>query len=87
MPGANDRNVLATAVAEQRILVTFDRDFGTLAFQQVLPVPEGIILLRFVPSTSAEPAAILVALLGDPGRAGPPRTGRLDRERVRQRSL
>jgi predicted nuclease of predicted toxin-antitoxin system len=32
-PGADDDAVLATALAERRVLVTFDKDFGELAFR------------------------------------------------------
>lgn len=45
-PGASDHQVLAKAVAESRILLTFDKDFGELAFRSKLPSTCGIILFR-----------------------------------------
>jgi predicted nuclease of predicted toxin-antitoxin system len=42
-----DRDVLATAHAERRILVTDDRDFGELVVQQRQP-HDGVIYLRLV---------------------------------------
>jgi len=36
-PGLPDEEVLATAVAERRILITNDRDFGDLIFRQHHP--------------------------------------------------
>ncbi len=36
-PGLNDIDVLAWAVREKRILLTFDKDFGELAFRSHLP--------------------------------------------------
>jgi predicted nuclease of predicted toxin-antitoxin system len=36
-PGSSDVDVLAMAEEENRILLTFDRDFGELAFQAGLP--------------------------------------------------
>jgi predicted nuclease of predicted toxin-antitoxin system len=45
-PGIADPDVLALAVAESRVLVTFDKDFGQLAFQHGLPATCGVILLR-----------------------------------------
>ena len=36
-PGAVDRDVLAWAAREERILLTFDEDFGELARQAALP--------------------------------------------------
>jgi predicted nuclease of predicted toxin-antitoxin system len=43
--GLPDRDVLATAVREQRILIADDRDFGELVFGQQLP-HAGVILFR-----------------------------------------
>lgn len=40
-----DVQVLAIAVEESRVLITNDRDFGALVFQQGLP-HSGVILLR-----------------------------------------
>jgi predicted nuclease of predicted toxin-antitoxin system len=36
-PGATDREVLAWAAREQRVLITFDKDFGELARSGPLP--------------------------------------------------
>ena len=53
-PGIADPVVLARAVAEARLLVTFDMDFGDLAFQSGLPTGSGIILFRLRASSSAD---------------------------------
>ncbi len=45
-PGAADEEVLAIAIAEVRILLTFDKDFGYLAFNARLPATCGIVLFR-----------------------------------------
>ncbi|HLH51690.1 MAG TPA: DUF5615 family PIN-like protein [Roseiarcus sp.] len=45
-PGATDRDVLALAAREERILLTFDKDFGELARGSALPRACGIVLLR-----------------------------------------
>jgi predicted nuclease of predicted toxin-antitoxin system len=45
-PGISDPEVLSLAQAEERILLTFDKDFGELAFRSKLPVTVGIILFR-----------------------------------------
>ena len=45
-PGSSDERVLQKATSEARIIVTFDKDFGELAFRSRLPVSAGIILLR-----------------------------------------
>jgi predicted nuclease of predicted toxin-antitoxin system len=46
IPGAADRDVLARAQAETRIVVTFDKDFGELAVRSGLPSSSGVVLFR-----------------------------------------
>jgi predicted nuclease of predicted toxin-antitoxin system len=55
-PGADDRVVLARAVAERRIVITFDKDFGELAARSGLSAPSGVILIRL---PLARPAAMI----------------------------
>ena len=45
-PGITDAEVLAWAAREERLLVTFDKDFGELARRSELPPTSGVILFR-----------------------------------------
>ena len=45
-PGSSDREVLARANRERRILLTQDKDFGELAARSGLPTSCGIVLFR-----------------------------------------
>jgi predicted nuclease of predicted toxin-antitoxin system len=45
-PGLSDGEVLAWAAREERVLLTFDKDFGELAKASALPATSGVILLR-----------------------------------------
>lgn len=54
-PGQPDAAVLARAEVEQRVIPTFDWDFGTLTALGPTAVP-GVILLRLIPSSAEEPA-------------------------------
>ena len=45
-PGMKDEDVLAWAAREARIVLTFDKDFGELAFRYGLPAECAIILFR-----------------------------------------
>jgi predicted nuclease of predicted toxin-antitoxin system len=45
-PGISDDEVLALSLAEGRVLVTFDKDFGEMAFDQGKTSTPGVILLR-----------------------------------------
>lgn len=63
MRGASDREVLARAQAEERLVVTFDKDFGELAFRSRLPATSGVILFRLSgPSPEVDNARALAAL-------------------------
>lgn len=60
--GASDRQVLELARAENRVLVTFDADFGSLIFRDGVAPPPGVVFIRGVPSSPEEPAGILLEL-------------------------
>jgi predicted nuclease of predicted toxin-antitoxin system len=62
-PGSSDDEVLARAQAEDRVLVTFDKDFGELAFRVRLPASSGIILFRISSPSSAHIAKVAVEVL------------------------
>ncbi|MCI0340198.1 MAG: DUF5615 family PIN-like protein [Planctomycetales bacterium] len=46
LPGAPDIAVLARAGEESQVVLTFDKDFGELAFRFGLPAEGGVILFR-----------------------------------------
>lgn len=46
LPDALDETILALAVAEQRILITWDRDYSELVFYRRAPAPPAIIYIR-----------------------------------------
>ena len=87
-PGIADPDVLRLSIAEDRILMTFDRDFGSLVFQTTSSAEPGVILFRFVPVVSAdEPAHVLMALIEQTSLSFAGRFTVVDRDRVRQRQL
>ena len=45
-PGIGDEAFLTLSQAEGRVLLTFDKDFGEMAFEQEKMATPGIILLR-----------------------------------------
>ncbi|MBI3168266.1 MAG: DUF5615 family PIN-like protein [Chloroflexi bacterium] len=49
--GITDDVVLQRAQKENRIAVTFDKDFGELAFRSKLPSQCGVILFRITPKS------------------------------------
>jgi predicted nuclease of predicted toxin-antitoxin system len=61
-PGLSDREVLNLANKEDRILVTFDKDFGELVVREKAKI-KGLILLRFRPKSSQQIARIMWQIL------------------------
>lgn len=64
MPGAPDDAVLARALAEQRVLLTFDKDFGDLVFHRGHNASCGIVLFRIATPSAAIVATAVVRALG-----------------------
>jgi predicted nuclease of predicted toxin-antitoxin system len=62
-PGSPDSRVVDRAASERRILITFDKDFGELAFRRGLFSPAGIILFRIKAPSPALAAQVAVAVL------------------------
>jgi hypothetical protein len=48
-PGVSDEVVAALCAEEQRILLTFDKDFGEPIFRRGLPAGSGVVLFRITP--------------------------------------
>lgn len=55
-PGSSDTALLSRARAEERLLITFDKDFGELVFHRGLSASYGVVLFRI-----AQPSAAVVA--------------------------
>jgi Domain of unknown function (DUF5615) len=62
-PGTSDREVLARAARESRILLTFDKDFGELARASALPASCGVLLFRIPMPTPSDVGAGLADLI------------------------
>ena len=65
-PGVADEEVLRIAVVQDRILVTFDRDYGELIFGQGHTPPPGVFYFRTFPADSREVSDTVLSLLADP---------------------
>ncbi len=59
------RKVLTMAVEEQRLLLTFDQDFGELARRAGLPASCGVILLRLPMKRSTQIAQAILSRLNE----------------------
>lgn len=61
--GATDLSLVDRAVAEERLILTFDRDFGELAIRGPKKPTSGVLLLRIVPPNAEYVTEFVSALL------------------------
>lgn len=62
-PGSSDDAVLARAREENRLLITFDKDFGELVFRRGTKASQGVVLFRIAQPSAATVAARVAAIL------------------------
>jgi predicted nuclease of predicted toxin-antitoxin system len=85
-PGSVDVEVLARAVGESRTLLTFDKDFGELAWRSRLPAACGIVLFRLPMPSPTEAGRVLAGVIT--GRSDwPGHFSVIEPGRVRMRAL
>lgn len=87
LPGIQDDAVLAHAVQQGRLILTFDRDYGELIFRRGFAPPPGVLYFRFIARNSREPAERLLQLLATPGLTFEGHFTVIEREQIRQRPL
>lgn len=86
MRGAKDPQVLSRGQAEQRVLITHDKDFGELAFRFGLPAECGVVLFRLSGDTpEADKQRIVDVLEGFEDWSG--HFSVVDNEKIRVRPL
>jgi len=86
-PGIKDDHVLEFALNEQRIILTFDRDYGELIYRFKKPCPMGVIYFRYVPLTPEQPAQDLLLLLNNKDLILEQRFTVVESNQIRQRPL
>ena len=63
LASVRDPDVLARAMADRRVLLTSDKDFGELVFRAGLPAESGVVLFRLYGLPVAERAQLVVDVL------------------------
>lgn len=84
-PGAKDIDVIRRANLENRIILTFDRDYGELIYRYNYSVPGGLVYFRFDPSTPEAPAKVLTAILQKEDLSLIGKFTVIDKNKIRQR--
>ena len=86
-PSEADTAIMQTAHNQDRIIITFDRDYGELIFKRLQPVPAGILFLRFDPTYPTEPGEIVLNLIESKSISLLGRFTVVERDKLRQRPL
>ena len=86
MRSAPDQAILTRVQSEKRILVTFDKDFGELAFRWGLSSECGVILFRLAGSNPDEDSRRVVTVI-ESRDDWPGHLSVVTEDRVRMRSL
>lgn len=84
--GISDQRVVDRLIAEDRILVTDDKDFGELVARRGHALP-GVLLTRIDPADSRTRLARVAGLIGQFGWRLPGHCTVLDRHKVRFRNI
>lgn len=85
--GITDREVIQTAIMEQRIIITLDRDYGELIFRHGQTLKTGVIYLRFVEYDPEMPARLILNALKDSSLTFSGKFTVIDHNGIRQRNL
>ena len=85
-PGTEDDSILARAAREERVVITYDRDYGELNYRAAMPSPPGVIYFRYQPPYPSEPAEVIRRLVEEELQFLGNFTI-IERERIRQRPL
>lgn len=62
-PGTADREIVARAMLEARVILSFDKDFGELAFHSGLGAGCGVVLFRVPMSPPGSAIARIVTII------------------------
>ena len=86
-PGAPDLAHIERAMSEDRLIVTFDRDFGELAVRGPQKPRAGVLLLRIKPKDAQEITQLVLGLVARSDVEWRDRISVVDDTHVRQRRI
>ena len=84
--GISDKEVMNIAINENRLILTFDRDYGELIFKYLYQPDMGVIFLRLDKYEPDEPGKIIEGLLSNPDFNTNRKLTVLSNDGIRQRS-
>ncbi len=84
--GMGDEEVIRISHNEQRIILTFDRDYGTLVYKYPQTIPLGVVYFRFFPNNPLQLANTFLDLINS-NLTFENRFTVVEPDRIRQRNL
>ena len=84
--GISDEEVIDLSIQENRIIITFDSDYGELVFKQGYK-PKGVIYLRIKKFTPEYPAQLLIELIEEDKLEVEGKFTVIDDNQIRQREI
>ncbi len=85
--GIKDNEVLFMANHEERIILTFDRDYGELIYRLKMIAPYGVVYFRFQPLSPLEPYDFLIKIIETNKIKLEQMFTIVERDKIRQRHL
>ena len=85
-PGITDDEVMNSAIAENRLIITFDSDYGELIFKHGYKPPAGVIYLRIKEYAPEDPGQLIHNILTMPGLDFGRKLSVIDQNGIRQRN-
>ncbi len=85
--GITDKEVIQTAINENRIIITLDRDYGELVFRHGLKPAAGVIYLRLFEFDPELPARLILGIIKDSKLTFSGKFTVIDHNGIRQRNL
>lgn len=86
-PSKKDREILSISEAENRIIITCDRDLGDLIFKRNIRIRSGVIYFRIASYRPHELAELILRFLTEPTFTYQGRLRVITKDRIRQRLI
>jgi len=84
--GITDKEVMEIALVENRLIITFDSDYGELIFKHGYKPPAGVIYLRLKEYSPEYPGQLIHDILSTTGFSFDQKLSVIDQNGIRQRN-
>jgi predicted nuclease of predicted toxin-antitoxin system len=85
--GITDLQVMQISAEENRVILTFDKDYGEIIHRNKEKFTVGIVLFRFIPCNSDETGKMFLKIIQEPTIELEKKFTVIERDRLRQKNL